>query len=179
VAHLDRLAHRVLDEPALAVRAAQVLVPAVLEPAEAMEQLSAALWPALFAGYDPGATGIPVEVRHPYFDPRVARFLLSVPPAQWYNDKGLVRIGMRGRLPAAFLRRPKTPLSGDPLEARLRDRGARWLGGRTLGTAVERFVDPEKVPRTVGGRAAAGEAPLWEDVRPLALSLWLETHGYR
>lgn len=156
---------------------AQAPPPHPLRP-EAFEQLSSPLWPALFAAYDPGATRVPVEVRHPYFDLRVARFLLSVPPAQWYNDKGLPRMGMRGRLPDAFLRRPKTPLSGDPLEARLRDRGAGWLGGRALGPAVARFVDPEKVPRTVGGRGAPSDAPLWEEVRPLALSLWLSAHGF-
>ena len=157
---------------------AQAPPPHPLRP-EALEQLSTPLWPALFAAYDPGATRVPVEVRHPYFDLRVVTFLLSIPPAQWYNDKVLPRMGMRGRLPDAFLRRPKTPLSGDPLEARLRDRGAGWLGGRTLGAAVARFVDPEKVPRNVGGRGAPSDAPLWEDVRPLALSLWLETHGFR
>jgi asparagine synthase (glutamine-hydrolysing) len=140
---------------------------------EAAESLSGALWPSLFAGYDPGVTRVPIEVRHPYFDVRVIALLLSIPPSQWYNDKGLPRIGMRGRLPEPLLRRPKTPLSGDPLEARLKDRGARWLGGRVVEPAAEAFVDADKVPRNVGGRGEHGGGALWQDIRPLALSLWL------
>jgi asparagine synthase (glutamine-hydrolysing) len=141
---------------------------------EAYEQLVAPLWPHLFAGYDPGETGVPVEVRHPYFDLRVVRFLLSVPPAQWYNDKGLLRLGMRGRLPERLLRRPKSPLAADPLGVRLREGGPEWLGGRTVSQAVRPWIDVERVPRIVGGRSPDEPQRLWEDLRPLALSLWLD-----
>jgi asparagine synthase (glutamine-hydrolysing) len=144
---------------------------------EALEALAGPLWPSLFASRDPGATGIAVEVRHPFFDLRLIRFLLSVPPAQWYNDKGLLVAAMRGRLPPAILRRPKAPLPDDPLAARRRAHGEGWLDGRTLGPEVEPWVDPARVPAIAGGRAPGPGDPLWLNVRPLELSLWLREHG--
>lgn len=140
---------------------------------EAYETLVAPLWQTLFTGYDPGVTGVPIEVRHPFFDLRVVTYWLSVPPAQWYNDKGLLRIGMRRFLPEEFLRRPKTPLSGDPLALRHARDGAGWLGGRALGDEVARWVDAARVPAATGGRSPEPPLRYWEDVRPLALSLWL------
>ncbi|MFL5542909.1 MAG: asparagine synthase-related protein, partial [Longimicrobiaceae bacterium] len=144
---------------------------------EAQEALLGRVWPALFAAHDPGATGMPLELRHPFFDLRLIRFLLSVPPAQWYNDKGLLAMAMRGRLPGAVLRRPKSPLPVDPLEARRRAHGDAWLGGRTLGPEVEPYIDPAKVPAVTGGRAPGSGEPLWLNLRPLALSLWLRDHA--
>jgi asparagine synthase (glutamine-hydrolysing) len=143
---------------------------------EAVEALAEPLWPYLFASRDPGATGLALEVRHPFFDLRLIRFLLSVPPAQWYNDKGLLVAAMRGRLPAAILRRPKAPLPDDPLAARLRAQGSGWLGGRTLGPEVAPYVDAGRVPALTGGRAPGPGDPLWLNLRPLSLSVWLLDH---
>jgi asparagine synthase (glutamine-hydrolysing) len=143
---------------------------------EAQEALLGRLWPSLFAARDPAATGVPLELRHPFFDLRLIRFLLSVPPAQWYNDKGLLAMAMRGRLPDAILRRPKSPLPADPLQARRRAYGDAWLGGRILGPEVQPFVDPRRVPAATGGRAPGPGDPLWLNLRPLELSLWLFEH---
>jgi asparagine synthase (glutamine-hydrolysing) len=143
---------------------------------EAAEQLASPFWPSVFAYYDPGVTGMPLEVRHPFFDLRLVRFALAVPPAQWYNDKGMLRIGMRERLPAPLLRRPKTPLRGDPFEARLREDGPGWLGGRTLGPEVDPWIDRRRVPRVAGGTADGAPGALWTHLRPLGLSLWLRRH---
>lgn len=140
---------------------------------ESAAQVVSPFWPPLFADYDPGVTGTPVEVRHPFFDLRVVRFTLAVPPAQWYNDKGLLRIGMRGRLPSPLLRRPKTPLREDPLEARRRAQGEDWLAGRTLGDEVAPWVNVARVPRAAGGRDEDLPDPLWPHLRPLGLALWL------
>lgn len=143
---------------------------------EAHGLLSTNFWPILFPLWDPGVTGVPIEQRHPYLDLRVVRLALSIPPAQWYNDKGLLRIGMRGRLPAPVLARPKTPVAGDMLGSRADDLGAAWLGGRTADARVAPWVDLSRVPRLAGG--ASPEPPRWlyEDIRPLALSLWLAHH---
>ncbi|HEU0302898.1 MAG TPA: asparagine synthase-related protein [Longimicrobium sp.] len=140
---------------------------------EAAEQLAGALWPALFRAWDPGATGVPIELRHPYFDLRLVRLALSIPPAQWYNDKGLLRMAMRGRLPARLLARPKTPLADDPLAVRLRVLGRGWLGGRTAGREVAPWVELARVPSLAGGASAEAPLSLSADLRPLALSLWL------
>ncbi|HEX8241852.1 MAG TPA: asparagine synthase-related protein, partial [Longimicrobium sp.] len=165
-------AHRVGLRERVAEQNAWTAPPHPTRP-EAYEQLAAPLWPFLFNYQDPGVTRIAVEHRHPFFDVRLVRFLLSVPPAQWYNDKGVLRLGMRGLLPEAVLRRPKSPLPGDPLQVRRRRDGDGWLGGRTLGPEVEPYVDVARVPRAAGGRGADDGEPLWMQLRPLALSLWL------
>jgi asparagine synthase (glutamine-hydrolysing) len=116
-------------------------------------------------------------VRHPYFDLRLVRLALSIPPAQWYNDKGLLRIGMRGRLPARVLARPKTPLSGDPLGVRFGALGADWLGGRAADARVAPWVDLARVPALAGGASPEPPLDLSLDLRPLALSLWLSRRG--
>jgi len=140
---------------------------------EAYDQVAGPLWPYLFAYQDPGFTGVALEQRHPFFDVRLVRFLLSVPPAQWYNDKGLLRIGMRGLLPGPVLRRPKSPLPGDPLRVRRERDGDAWLDGRVLAAGIEPYVDPARVPAAAGGRGPEDGEPLWMQLRPLALSLWL------
>jgi asparagine synthase (glutamine-hydrolysing) len=135
-------------------------------------------WSTLFGVWDPGATGVPVELRHPFFDLRVVRLALSIPPAQWYNDKGLLRIAMRRRLPAPLLARAKTPLADDPLEVRFRAGGEGWLGGRTADARVAPWVDLSRVPRLAGGAGDRAPRPLYQDLRPLALSLWLADHPW-
>lgn len=144
---------------------------------EAAENLAGTLWPALFGAWDPGSTGVPVETRHPYFDLRLVRLALSIPPAQWYNDKGLLRIAMRGRLPAPLLARPKTPLAADPLAVRYQALGAGWLGGRTADAGVAPWIDLSRVPAAAGGASPEPPLDLSEDLRPLALSLWLARRG--
>jgi asparagine synthase (glutamine-hydrolysing) len=144
---------------------------------EAHGLLTTHFWPVIFAQWDPGVTGVPIEQRHPYLDLRVIRLALSIPPAQWYNDKGLLRIGMRGRLPEALLRRPKTPVAEDMVEARARDLGPGWLGARMADARVAPWVDLSRVPRQAGGRSAEPPRHLYEDIRPLALSLWLADHA--
>ncbi|HYR07254.1 MAG TPA: asparagine synthase-related protein [Longimicrobium sp.] len=143
---------------------------------EAHGLLTTPFWPILFPLWDPGVTGVPIEQRHPYLDLRVVRLALSIPPAQWYNDKGLLRIGMRGRLPEPLLRRPKTPVAEDMIEVRARDLGPGWLGGRAADARVAPWVDLSRVPRAAGGASAAPPRYLYEDLRPLALSLWLAHH---
>ena len=147
---------------------------------EAHRLLSSPAVTRILEQYDPGVRRIPVHFRHPLLDVRLVRHLLYIPPAQWYNDKALLRIAMRGRLPPEIVRRPKTPLAADPLLVRLRRNGAGWLGGAALSPAVERFVDRSRVPRLLGGDAAMADTDrLHEDLRPLLLSLWLDAGGAR
>ncbi len=73
------------------------------------------LWAPLFEDFDAANTSAPLVVSHPYVDLRLLRFLLSVPALPWCRSKYLVRRAMRGALPLAVLRRPKSPLRGDPV----------------------------------------------------------------
>jgi asparagine synthase (glutamine-hydrolysing) len=140
---------------------------------EAYARLADPFWPAYLAQYDPGLTRVPVEFRHPFLDLRVVRLVLSIPPAQWYNDKGLIRVAMRGMLPRAVLRRRKSPFAGDLLAALRRRGGSGWLGDLRVGEAVDALVDRAAVPRDAGGPGSARSADLSTDLRPLCLTLWL------
>jgi len=68
------------------------------------------LWQALFEGLDPATTRACFEVRHPYVDLQLLRFMLAVPALPWCRSKYLMRRAMRGRLPREVLRRRKTAL---------------------------------------------------------------------
>jgi asparagine synthase (glutamine-hydrolysing) len=65
------------------------------------------MWQELFEDHDPGRTRSPYEVRHPFIDLRMLRFLLSVPPVPWCRSKYLISRAMRGILPEPVLQRVK------------------------------------------------------------------------
>jgi asparagine synthase (glutamine-hydrolysing) len=65
------------------------------------------IWPSMFDGHDAAWTGAQVEVRHPYLDLRMLRFLLAVPPLPWCKKKYLVRRAMRGVVPKSVVGRSK------------------------------------------------------------------------
>ncbi|HET6764012.1 MAG TPA: asparagine synthase C-terminal domain-containing protein, partial [Longimicrobiaceae bacterium] len=138
---------------------------------EAHARVASTFWPWWLEQYDAGSTRVPLEFRHPFLDLRVVRFALSVPPAQWYNDKGLLRIGMRGRIPGRVLRRSKTPLAYDPLLLRLRDRGERPADA--LHPAVAALVDAGALPTYAGGSGPDDWTEAAVHLRPLILSHWL------
>jgi asparagine synthase (glutamine-hydrolysing) len=65
------------------------------------------LWQEMFERLDPARTESLYEVRHPFADLRMLRFLLSVPPVPWCRSKYIVRRAMRGVLPEPVLQRVK------------------------------------------------------------------------
>jgi asparagine synthase (glutamine-hydrolysing) len=75
------------------------------------------LWQAMFESLDPGVTKNLFEVRHPFVDIRMLRFLLAVPSLPWCRSKYLLRRAMRGKLPAEVLRRRKAVAGGRSLES--------------------------------------------------------------
>src|SRR5208283_1745925 len=58
--------------------------------------------------FDAARTRLPLEVRHPFLDLRLMRYLLAVPVIPWCRSKYLIRRAMRGTVPDEVLRRPKT-----------------------------------------------------------------------
>jgi len=72
-------------------------------------------WQAMFEGFDPGVTKTSFEVRHPFVDTRMLRFLLAVPPLPWCRSKYLLRKSMAGRLPQSVLRRRKKSVDMRPV----------------------------------------------------------------
>jgi asparagine synthase (glutamine-hydrolysing) len=75
---------------------------------EAYEGIRGPLWLYMYERCDPGITRLPLEVRYPYFDVRLVKDVLAMPPVPWFINKQLLRTNGRGKLPELVLRRPKT-----------------------------------------------------------------------
>ena len=86
----------------------------------AYRSLHSGYWATVLEEEDAGWTSVPLETRAPFLDLRVVRFLLRLPPVPWCMHKKLTREAMVHRLPAVILKRRKSPLPGDPLQAFLK-----------------------------------------------------------
>jgi asparagine synthase (glutamine-hydrolysing) len=128
------------------------------------------LWTALFEGYDPDATKLRLEVRHPFMDVRLVEYLFAIPAVPWRRNKHILRVAMKDRLPLAVLNRPKTPLLTDPALQLVRRAGVRWLDSFEVNPQLRNFVDlnlrrPLADEQTSDGR--------WASLRVFALNYWL------
>ena len=130
------------------------------------------MWPALFEGYDPGITRVPVEVRHPFFDLRLVEFLLALPALPWCSDKELLREASRGILPDQVRLRRKSPLPADPLVVLLQRPESAWVDSFEDVPALGRYVERRLVPKVFGERDVWSA---WIHLRPLTLNYWLRS----
>jgi asparagine synthase (glutamine-hydrolysing) len=128
-------------------------------------------WTDLLEGHDPGVLGLPVEVRNPFLDVRLAPFLLALPTIPWCYEKEVLRRAFRGLLPPAVLARRKAPLARNPVLERVRIDG---MPGMPSGSGVERYVDLAKLHGVIGGGR-----DVWVDLRPVNLAWWLSLRGSR
>jgi asparagine synthase (glutamine-hydrolysing) len=137
----------------------------------AYASFTSAYWPSVFESEDAAWTRLPIEMRAPFLDLRLVRFLLRVPPVPWCAGKHLVRVAMRGQLPEEILRRPKTPLEVDPLIAHVRRKS--WIprAAETPVPGIEEFVDWPRVQAALSG---GSEGTLWRDLRAISLNWWLK-----
>lgn len=166
---------RVLDLRARwkAMEAAAAVVEHPWRP-EAHRLLNKAFWPHLFENhYDAGATGHPIEIRHPYFDVRLVRFLLRVPPLPWFIRKEIVRQGMHDRLPDAIRLRPKTTLSGNPLWSLMDEKGREWIERVVTAPSLQQYVNAEKYMDAYDARHDLGAFQSPQLTRPLSLAIWM------
>lgn len=110
--------------------------------------MTAPLWSYIFATSDPGVTGLPLRMRCPFFDLRLVRFMLTVPPESWLVRKRLLRMAMWERLPKPLLRRQKTPLRGNPHANLARQRGApAWMNELLAVPELLSYVDGNQCQR--------------------------------
>lgn len=137
---------------------------------EAYSSLTASDWPYLFESYDPGATSVPVEVRHPFFDLRLVNYLLVIPPLPWCTNKSLIRLTMHGLLPEAVRCRPKTVVARDPLVELLRREDMQWVDRFEPIPKLSAYVVRDRVPRVCGDEDSDA---IWTNLRPLCLNHWL------
>jgi asparagine synthase (glutamine-hydrolysing) len=126
------------------------------------------LWQALFEGFDSANTLAPLEVRHPFVDVRLLRFLLAVPVLPWCRKKYLIRAAMKGILPEPVRQRPKSVLKGDPVFDRVRTAA---LPPFEPASQLRAFVRPNRVPKALGE-----ERPVdfWTNFRSRSLDYWLK-----
>jgi asparagine synthase (glutamine-hydrolysing) len=136
----------------------------------ALEATLSSSWPALFEQYDSGVTGIPIEVRHPFFDLRLVSFLLALPALPWCSDKELLRQASRDVLPDAVRLRRKSPLVADPLIAALQRPESEWLDSFNPCVDLTRFVQRSRIPKV---RRERSSWSAWINLRPLSLNFWL------
>lgn len=131
-------------------------------------------WPNLFEGYDAGVTGIPVDVRHPFFDLRLVSFLLALPALPWCSDKELLRQAARGTLPDAVRLRRKSPLIEDPLVALLQQKESTWVDSFEPVPELGRYVERSRIPKVFGEK---DPWTAWIHLRPLSLNFWLRSQA--
>jgi asparagine synthase (glutamine-hydrolysing) len=136
------------------------------------EALAAPFWQCHLEGYDPGIRLLPVEPRFPFFDLRLVRYLLAIPPIPWCLNKTLLRRAMRGMLPDSVRLRPKTPLAADPVLIHFQQGAAGW---------IDRYETPAELanPLTAGlfplklDRSACDGEHFRQQLGLVSLDLWL------
>jgi asparagine synthase (glutamine-hydrolysing) len=121
--------------------------------------------------YDPTWTGVPLETRNPFLDRRLVRFLLRLPTIPWAMNKHLLRVTQAGILPDAILRRPKTPLQGDPLVLHVAAGNWNPAAVPEPQELLRQFVDWPLLMRQLEN---AKDTALYVHLRPVALSFWLK-----
>lgn len=128
------------------------------------------VWLPILECRDPGFTGVPVEHRHPLLDLRVVEFSLSLPVIPWCVDKFLFREAARPLLPRPVVRRPKSPLAGDPLPFAIRAYLARSSTMAEWHPAMARYIDPSRRKTLIDDLTGRG---YWFALRVLMLDFWL------
>jgi len=137
----------------------------------AYDSLHRGYWASVLEAEDAGWNRVRLETRAPFLDLRVLQFQLQLPPVPWCVDKELIRLAMRDTLPAAIVKRPKTPLPMDP-EVESMDR-CDWSGLllEEVPEGLKGFVKWEKWCETFC--APKGSLSLMQ-LRPLSLLHWLK-----
>jgi asparagine synthase (glutamine-hydrolysing) len=134
--------------------------------------LTGGFWSSVYETEDAGWTGVPVEARPPLLDQRLIRFLLRLPPIPWCMHKHLLRTAMAGLLPDSVLLRRKTPLAGDPLLLHAEKNGWQPVLPNNPCPRLAKFVDLKSFTAT---SHPARCLSLWDEIRPIALDLWLKS----
>ena len=139
---------------------------------QAYRDLISPVWSPFLEGYDAGFSGVPVEVRFPFLDLRLLNYLLAIPPLPWCVDKQLMRIAMASQLPDKVRLRPKTPVAGNPILARLAQGQNPWenLG---LHAEINSYVNTSVIRQAVEN-SNLDSWQAWSLMRPVSLAYWLK-----
>jgi asparagine synthase (glutamine-hydrolysing) len=130
--------------------------------------LNSNFWSMTFEQEDYAFTGASLELRAPFLDQRVLRFLLRLPPVPWCMDKQILRDAMRNLLPEEVRLRPKTGLSADPVQIFVE--AGKWQPALTNpAQRLHEFVNAAHLCISL-----QKSSDLWYDLRPVSLDLWLK-----
>jgi asparagine synthase (glutamine-hydrolysing) len=135
----------------------------------AYHKVNSIVFASLLETYDPGYTGVPVEVRLPFLDLRLVNYLLALPPTPWCTHKTLLRVATTQSLPATIRQRPKTPLAGDPL-ARKRLQSEDRAAILNMLPAVGSYTNIDEVAASLERRLN------WADFIPISFAYWCDRH---
>lgn len=122
-------------------------------------------WQTLFEHFDAAITQACFEVRHPFLDLEMLRFLLAVPALPWCRSKYLLRRAMRGALPPEILRRRKT---GTPITAPTMDLSEPHGVPFLPAAGIREYLDPAQLP------GAAPPSVVESNIRARILNHWLQ-----
>jgi asparagine synthase (glutamine-hydrolysing) len=117
-------------------------------------------------------TGCNCELRVPFLDRRLARFLLRLPPIPWAMDKYLIRRSQIGVLPDSIRLRPKSPVLHDVLLRQIEAK--KW-------NPVDLSVSPGPLENVVNWPLLMKLLPrsinesLYLHLRPFSLLHWLKS----
>jgi asparagine synthase (glutamine-hydrolysing) len=136
----------------------------------AFRVLNSAAWSVLFESYDAGITRLPLEMRHPLIDVRLVEYLVALPPVPWCVNKEILRVAMARKLPQSVLKRPKSPLAGDPAIRIASETSVRYLDEFEPLSKLESYVNVSACPQLAGER---NPDRLWTNLRPFAFNHWL------
>jgi asparagine synthase (glutamine-hydrolysing) len=114
------------------------------------------------------------EKRSPFLDPRLIKFMISLPALPWLFKKHLLRRSMLGKLPDTVLRRPKTPL-GLIHDSLIKNAAYGKLNDWKSAQGFDHFVDRSKLP--VFDSASVADTNSYVNLRPLLLNQWLTDLG--
>ncbi len=146
-------------------------VPAQIMHPDAYQSLRVPLWSNLFETDFP--VTVPLETRHPFFDLRLIEYLLSIPPVPWCIGKTVHREAMRGILPEPVRTRPKAPLAGNRILARLNHPVTPDKIDAGLSMVGDSYVDRRAYRRALE-RFQIGELTSFAPITaPVSLNYWL------
>ena len=126
-------------------------------------------WWLLFESYDAGVTHLALEARHPLIDLRLVDYVLAIPPVPWCVEKHILREAMANTLPDTILRRPKSPLAGDPVLKHVRANSTHELKISSSSTRTEQYIVGDPLALLADAKDANA---VWRNLQPCCLSRW-------
>jgi asparagine synthase (glutamine-hydrolysing) len=126
---------------------------------------------SVFEALDATWTSCPLELRFPFMDRRLARFLLRVPLIPWAMDKFLVRRSQIGILPDEIRLRAKTPILQDPLLIHTSMGNFHPAEVSAPSPFIQSLINWNSL---ICGLNNSKDQSLYLHLRPLSLMKWLE-----